>query len=204
MSVLDDMDGISARFRDMTEVIAKVTGKANDRRVVVVAGHAGFARAEALGMERALKGLNNAQKQIQIAAGNAGLLGALRYDPRQYHHKGDIGLVDLARDIAREFDDAPLVLAEISRLFVEYNRYMHSHDEQPTPFVAEHVDGIRLPGNQNIPEREMQERIDVANKFHGIVAQVASWFDHHPSKPVKFLDVHSFTPDFIPQAEFCA
>ena len=201
MSSLDKIGKITSQFEKMAEVIAKVTGKANDRRVVVVAGHAGFARAEALGMERAIKDLNDAQKQIQIAVGNAGLLGALRYDPRQWHHKGDIGLVDLARDVAHEFDNAPLILAQISRLFAEYNRYICDHDDQPTSFITNHVDGIRLPGNQDISEREMQERIEVANKFHGIVAQVASWFDHNPSKPLKFVDVHSFTPRFIPQAE---
>jgi predicted N-formylglutamate amidohydrolase len=106
------------------------------------------------------------------------------------HVACDIGAADLTRCLADRFN-APAVLAGYSRLIVDLNRQLHD----VSAFIPV-SDGIAIPGNIGIDEREMQQRIrSFFNPYHEAVAQQLDAFRARGQVPA-MISVHTCTPVF--------
>ena len=112
----------------------------------------------------------------------------LNADYLQQHIAVDIGARQVAILLA-EFFDAPLLLANYSRLVIDLNRHLH----EPS-LIAERSDGVEIPGNLNLTEEMRNYRID--NYFHPYHHQYQDMVSHiiaRHERPI-ILSIHSFTP----------
>jgi predicted N-formylglutamate amidohydrolase len=125
---------------------------------------------------------------------------ASNYIPPKYHALGltpehlsehiawDIGAGGIARNLSAILD-APAVLGAHSRLVIDTNRDLDS----PT-LIAEVSDGVEIPGNRKINERDRNARIrNYYEPFHAAVdVLVRTRLPHHPL----VFGVHTFSPVF--------
>lgn len=112
----------------------------------------------------------------------------LNADYLSQHIAYDIGAKQVAIKLA-DFFDAPLLLANYSRLVIDLNR--HFHDPS---LIAESSDGIEIPGNLNLSDEMRAERIN--NYFHPYHNQYQDMVSNLIAKHTRpiILSVHSFTP----------
>ncbi|GGX91369.1 hypothetical protein GCM10007160_18600 [Litchfieldella qijiaojingensis] len=107
----------------------------------------------------------------------------------QREHIGwDIGALALAQSLSDRLE-APLVLANYSRLLIDLNRPVEAPDSIPSL-----SDGWRIPGNVSLAEEErMARRYHLFQPFH---AKVSELIDHRMEKgiPTRVVAIHSFTP----------
>ena len=104
------------------------------------------------------------------------------------HIAWDIGAADTALKLSRLID-APLVLANYSRLLIDLNRPPRS-----VTAIPEVSETTRIPGNCDLDEAERNRRIDTL--FNPFQACVAALLDSRAAagKTTRLLAVHSFTP----------
>ena len=100
------------------------------------------------------------------------------------HIAVDLGSADLAAALADAFD-APVILAEVSRLVIDMNR-----DPGSAGLIPASTDGRVVPGNVSLSAAQRQARID---RFHApyhatIARQIGA------QRPTLIVSVHSFTP----------
>lgn len=100
------------------------------------------------------------------------------------HHGCDLGAADLTRALARELG-ATAILANYSRLFLDYNRKR----EDPECRRIE-IGGVPVPGNLDLAEDETAAREAVARV--PVEKVVALWTEQHPARAV--ISIHSFSP----------
>lgn len=104
------------------------------------------------------------------------------------HIAYDIGAKQVAISLSEKFN-APLILANYSRLLIDLNRHLDSD----TLIVAQ-SDGIPIPGNQNISDEEKHRRIsEIFYPYHDAYEQLVKRVSAQYEKPI-ILSVHSFTP----------
>ncbi len=100
----------------------------------------------------------------------------------------DIGCESLSKQIADRLDSV-LVVAGFSRLVVDPNR----PPGHPTSIPSQ-SDGIEIPGNRSLTERDRQRRIDeIFTPYHeAVAAELEQTFRRH--RRVALVSMHSFTP----------
>lgn len=119
-------------------------------------------------------------------------LHGLGIDPSLYerHIAYDIGTRQVG-ELLMEMFDAPLLLANYSRLVVDLNR---SHGD-PT-MIAELSDNQVIPGNQGISQSERELRLkSIFDPYHAIYSQLVESMKQKFVRPM-ILSVHSFTERF--------
>lgn len=127
---------------------------------------------------------DHASNRLPVALNQLGVEPALL----DRHIGYDIGTESMGRMLMDRFD-APLLIANYSRLAIDLNR----HHNDPT-LVPEVSDGHIIHGNQNLSEVERQARIDELftpyhDTYHRLTLDLKSRF----RRPL-ILSLHSFTP----------
>lgn len=103
------------------------------------------------------------------------------------HHFCDLGVADLARRIAREID-IPIVLAPVSRLVIDLNRWI----ADPDSIVLE-AEGISIPGNAGLGVEEKNARAEALFwPYHAAVARIWKEVNARSADPF-FFALHSCT-----------
>lgn len=106
------------------------------------------------------------------------------------HVACDIGARALTLALSERFD-APAVLAGYSRLVVDVNRQLHD----ASAFIRV-SDGIAIPGNIEMDERERTERIQsFFDPYHAAVDEALDRFTRRDQVPA-LLSIHTCTPVF--------
>lgn len=106
------------------------------------------------------------------------------------HVAWDIGVDELVRFLADELD-APVVMAGFSRLIVDPNR--RPDDPGAIPEIS---DGIAIPGNQDLSERQKAQRIQSFFKpYHDAIAARLDRFLENGVVPA-MIAVHTCSPVF--------
>lgn len=122
----------------------------------------------------------HAGRAIPAALGDLGLSS----EKMDLHIAYDIGAEAVSLRMAERLG-VPLLLQPFSRLVVDCNRPVGSHEA-----ILEVSDGVEIPGNKDLSSSQRQQRIDeIFEPFHEAVASV---IDLHPRRLV--LALHSFTP----------
>ena len=107
-------------------------------------------------------------------------------DDMSRHIAHDVGASGLALKLAERLD-APVVLANYSRLVIDPNRGEHD----PT-LVMRIYDGTIIPANRDADETEIERRKEMLYRpYHRTIAKIAA---RRPDTVI--LAVHSFTPRF--------
>jgi predicted N-formylglutamate amidohydrolase len=118
-------------------------------------------------------------------------LGDLGLDAAAFerHIAWDIGAAEVARRLAVRLD-APLVLANYSRLVIDVNRRI----DDPTS-MPEESDGTRVPANCDMPAHIRSARIaEIHEAYHRLVGERLALLTARGVPMV--ISVHSFTPVF--------
>ncbi len=122
----------------------------------------------------------HAGQEIPAALGDLGLSPG----NMDLHVAYDIGAGAVSQRVAERLG-VPLLLQPYSRLVVDCNRPVRSHEA-----ILEVSDGVEIPGNKDLSSTERQQRFDeIFEPFHDAVSDV---IDRHPRRLV--LAIHSFTP----------
>lgn len=100
------------------------------------------------------------------------------------HYGGDIGAAELTRAVARQLG-ATAVIANYSRLFLDYNRKRHDPECRRIE-----LGGIPIPGNLDLTEEDVAAREAVARA--PVERAIALWTEEHPASAV--ISIHSFSP----------
>ena len=117
-------------------------------------------------------------------------LGTLELPRRELerHIAWDIGIAAVTRRLALALD-APAVLSGYSRLVIDCNRDVE--DEQSIP---ESSDGTDVPGNRNLTQREIVERIRYCYEpYHDTASRLIEGIEAC-ARPPAVVFMHSFTP----------
>ncbi len=111
------------------------------------------------------------------------------------HYAYDIGSRSLTTEVARRID-AVAVIANYSRIFLDYNR--KSHD--PCCMRLD-MGGVPVPGNLKIPdeERELRERI----ARHPVEVAVSELLEGEWGNGGAIVSIHSFSPVWENQYRAC-
>lgn len=107
--------------------------------------------------------------------------------PREFlatHYGGDIGAAELTRALARELG-ATAVIANYSRLFLDYNRKRNDPECRRIE-----IGGIPVPGNLDLVEEEIELREAIART--PVDRVMAQWTEERPARAV--ISIHSFSP----------
>lgn len=115
-------------------------------------------------------------------------LGTLGLDEtRLRDHIGwDPGAARVARRLSALLD-APLLLSGYSRLVIDCNRPLASPQS-----IAEHSDGVSVPGNQGLSADQRDIRVDsLFRSYHDAISHL---LDSRAHRPTLLLSIHSFTP----------
>ncbi|MDT8427273.1 MAG: N-formylglutamate amidohydrolase [Pseudomonadales bacterium] len=125
---------------------------------------------------------DHASYRVPRMLDNLGLTTAQLQD----HIGWDAGAAELARCLS-ELLDAPLVLANYSRLLIDCNRA----PDHPGS-IMQTSDGVHIPGNLALtPEQRRERRIDLFEPYHQAIAALIK--AREPGKPT-IVAIHSFTP----------
>ncbi len=106
------------------------------------------------------------------------------------HIAYDIGARQVSTMLAHKLD-APLLLANYSRLVIDLNRHL----DDPT-LIPETSDGVVIPGNVGLSGEQRQQRID--EMFFPYHMRYGKMVDRLCGKFARLMivAVHSFTPEF--------
>ena len=100
------------------------------------------------------------------------------------HHGCDIGAAELTRALAQELG-ATAVIANYSRLFLDYNR---KRDDPECRRIE--IGGIPVPGNLDLGEEEIELREAIARA--PVERVMARWTEDRAARAV--ISIHSFSP----------
>lgn len=100
------------------------------------------------------------------------------------HHGCDLGAAELTRAVARELG-ATAILANYSRLFLDYNR----KPDDPECRRIE-IGGVPVPGNLRLGEGEIEVREAIART--PVETAIAQWTEQRSARAV--ISIHSFSP----------
>ncbi len=129
---------------------------------------------------------DHASRRVPVKLADLGI-SAAEFDR---HIAYDIGAEALTRILSRTLD-ATAVLAGFSRLVIDLNR-PPGHPQS----VPELSDGTLIPANQNLSEREIEQRIEALyDPYHDTIGHCMAHLWKRGPAPVLF-SVHSFTPHF--------
>ncbi len=129
----------------------------------------------------------HASNRIPRALGDLGLPEA----ERRRHIAWDIGVSALSQHLSRALD-APLFMANYSRLVIDCNRPLHA--PSAIPEVSETTE---IPGNLNLTEAERRQRVDALfTPFTEAVARRLDRLQAEGKRPI-VVGVHSFTPVYF-------
>lgn len=131
---------------------------------------------------RALLICDHASNALPKGYGSLGIAEEKMFD----HIAWDVGAAAVTRRLS-ELLHAPAIMAGLSRLFVDLNRY----PDDPT-CVAAFSDGTVVHGNENIGGNERQHRLAVHQQYHEEVARRIAALSRQ--EPPVLLYIHSFTP----------
>ena len=136
------------------------------------------------GQAKVLLACDHASNTIPASLGGLGLAA---YRLRQ-HIAYDIGSRDLTCRLS-EMLDAPAVMATYSRLVVDLNRSLTDPG-----LIPEVSDGIPIPGNQGLTDRERNGRIHhLFTPYRKAIDGFLHEFHRHKIAPA-LIAIHSFTP----------
>lgn len=125
---------------------------------------------------------DHASCRIPRVLENLGLTAAQLQD----HIGWDAGAADLTLRLS-ELLDAPLVLANYSRLLIDCNRAPEHPDSIP-----ETSDGVRILGNLKLtPEQRRERRVNLFDPYHRAINALIE--SREPVRPA-LVAIHSFTP----------
>lgn len=128
---------------------------------------------------------DHAGRRIPGSLGNLGLERALL----DLHIACDIGARQVATLLARKFD-APLLLANYSRLVIDLNRHL----DDPT-LIPEASDGVVISGNAGLSHGQRRRRIEqMFLPYHRRYGEMVGRLQGKFVKPI-ILALHSFTPE---------
>ena len=123
----------------------------------------------------------------KVVPGGLGRLG-IDEEALSRHIGWDIGAADLTRALARRLR-APAILNHCSRLVIDANRRPWSPTSIPPV-----SDGCVVPGNRDLPDGEVRERIrSYFIPYHRVVARRIGAFRRAGVVPA-IVSLHSFTP----------
>lgn len=143
-----------------------------------------FSFTQEAGAAPALLICDHASRAIPASLDRLGLDGA----DLARHIAWDIGVADVARLLAPRLD-CPTVMAGFSRLVIDANRRTGS--EGSIPVVS---DGTRVPGNQDLGQREREARVEQLFKpYHAAVVRLIEAKLAIRQRPL-LIFLHSFTP----------
>lgn len=111
----------------------------------------------------------------------------LNTDQLQAHISWDPSAAVVARALSKKLD-APLVLSGYSRLVVDCNRPLASHE-----LIAEQSAGVSVPGNQHLSQAARALRIDTL--FHPYHRAIEELLETRTQRTQFLLSIHSFTPE---------
>ncbi|PJK30018.1 N-formylglutamate amidohydrolase [Minwuia thermotolerans] len=131
---------------------------------------------------RALLICDHASNALPRGYGSLGIAEEKMFE----HIAWDVGAAAVTRRLS-ELLDAPAILAGLSRLFVDLNRY----SDDPT-CIASFSDGTVVHGNENLGDNERAHRLAAHQQYHDEVARRIAAMSR-PEPPV-LLFIHSFTP----------
>jgi predicted N-formylglutamate amidohydrolase len=100
------------------------------------------------------------------------------------HYGGDIGAADLTHALARQLG-ATAVIANYSRLFLDYNRKRHDPECRRIE-----IGGIPIPGNLDLTEEEIEAREAIARA--PVERAMMLRTEERPASAV--ISIHSFSP----------
>lgn len=134
------------------------------------------------GRSRAFLICDHASNRVPQGLGNLGLT------PEQLleHISWDPGAAEVARHLSILLD-APLVLSGYSRLVIDCNRPLLSHE-----LVAEQSAGITVPGNQGLTNADREARIKYL--FEPYHTAIENLLDQRSAEQTLLFSIHSFTP----------
>lgn len=100
------------------------------------------------------------------------------------HIAWDIGAKDVTRLLAERFG-ATAILGTVSRLVIDLNR-----DPEADDAIPKFSDGTAIPGNLNLPEEEIAQRIErYFTPYHAAIEREIARL----GRPA-LISIHSFTP----------
>jgi predicted N-formylglutamate amidohydrolase len=127
---------------------------------------------------------DHANRAVPAALGDLGLAADLLRD----HIAWDIGAGAVTRRLAARLD-TPALMAGYSRLVVDCNR--QPGDLESVPEVS---DGVTIPGNRGLSERERRARVETFFRpYHDAVTNALARLRRRGTVPA-LISVHSFTP----------
>ena len=107
----------------------------------------------------------------------------------QLHIAYDIGARQVALMLSQKFD-APLLLANYSRLVIDLNRHLDD-----ATLIPEFSDKVAVPGNTGLLRWQRQQRVEeIFNPYHKQYSEMVDRLRARFVKPL-ILSVHSFTPE---------
>ena len=131
---------------------------------------------------RALLICDHASNALPRGYGSLGIAEEKMFE----HIAWDVGAAAVTRRLS-ELLEAPAILAGLSRLFVDLNRY----PDDPT-CIATFSDGTVVHGNENLGGNERAHRLGIHQRYHDEVGRRIEAMSR-PEPPV-LLFIHSFTP----------
>lgn len=142
-----------------------------------------FEKINAKGSAPCLLVCDHASPRFPAALGDMGI------DPEHHHEHiaWDIGAAAITRHLSSLLD-APALLAGYSRLVVDCNRYGHD-----AAAIAQISDGIAIPANLAISDRERRERIATFYRpYHDAINAELEGYAAQDIEP-SFIAVHTMT-----------
>ncbi len=136
------------------------------------------------GALRAVLLCDHGGRAIPSAYGRLGLDESLLFR----HIAWDIGAGDVTRRLA-DMIDAPAIVANYSRLFIDPNRHLDHPDS-----IIRISDSVPVPGNERVDAAEAERR--TALSFRPYHANAATLIAGHEARKgvVATIGIHSFTP----------
>ncbi|PIE45451.1 MAG: N-formylglutamate amidohydrolase [Gammaproteobacteria bacterium] len=126
----------------------------------------------------------HASCQVPDSLNNLGVDSAILHQHMGY----DIGTYNLTQILSRRLN-ATAVVCNYSRLIIDCNRSLNQLD-----CIPEISDGIDIPGNQNLSEKDRLSRIEgIYQPFHSCIFHTLTNKLNH-NHQLKIANIHSFTP----------
>jgi len=127
---------------------------------------------------------DHAGRRIPAPLGDLGV----QAEAMETHIACDIGARQVSEELARRFQ-APLLLANYSRLGIDLNRHL----DDPT-LIPEVSDGIAIPGNAGLPATQRRRRIEQwFRPYHQRYGEMVDHLQARFARPL-IVSVHSFAP----------
>lgn len=134
------------------------------------------------GLSNTILVCDHASNRVPIDLKNLGLNTEQLAD----HIAWDLGAADVARALSKLID-APLILSGYSRLVIDCNRPLSSHESIP-----EQTAEVDVPGNKNLTSDDRNNRVDTFFwPYHNAIKEL---LNKRQNPSTILLSIHSFTP----------